>query len=145
MELEKRVPLPTVIAECISMRIALALKLLGTSLIQLCMIGINQLANHTHSHTMETVFDDTCLFLRDDSDNIPLFDSKLIHTISLVVFNDKKVLKKASYRKPGLCYQCGLYHSWALLGTYSVQNARVIYIYTVLRTLFVISTLEMYS
>ena len=55
MELEKRVPLPTVIAECISMRIPLALKLLDTSLIKLCMIGINQLANHTHSHTTETV------------------------------------------------------------------------------------------
>ena len=63
------------------------------------MIGINQRANYTHSHTIETVFDDTCLFLLDDPDDIPLFDSKLIHTISLVVFNDKKVLKRTSYRK----------------------------------------------
>ena len=74
---------------------------------------------------MATIFDDTCLFLVDDSDNIPLFDSKLIHTISLVVFDDKEVFKHTSYRKPGLYYQssCSFQHSWASLGTYPVQNA----------------------
>ena len=51
---------------------------------------------------MATLFDHTCFFLLDDSDNIPLFDSKLIYTIRLVVFSDKEVLKQTSYRKQGI-------------------------------------------
>ena len=46
---------------------------------------------------MATLFEHTWLFLLDDPDNIPLFDSKLIHTIRLEVFSDKEVLKQTSY------------------------------------------------